>query len=102
LIELTALQWRNSVSGVCANRTEICSYMKQFFEIQLDWIYRQIESYPNDEYWHQVLRKRKRIYFKNTFFKVNLTLIQLNGLIDGHYNVLRGPRTVIDDPLGFL
>jgi hypothetical protein len=46
--------------------------------------------------------KEKEFILKILFFKVNLTLIQLNGLIDGHYNVLRGPRTVIDDPLGFL
>ncbi len=33
---------------------------------------------------------------------MNLTLIQLNGLIDGYENKSRGPRKELDDPLGFL
>jgi len=84
--ELTKMQWLNNIDGICANNTKFCTYLKQFFQIQLDWIYTQIENYPDDEYWHQV----------------NLTLVQLNGLIDGHENMPRGPRTTLDDPLGFF
>ncbi|CAF3461697.1 unnamed protein product [Rotaria socialis] len=84
--ELIGYQWQNNIDDICTNKTEFCHYLKQFFLIQLDWMYTQIESYPNDEYWHQV----------------NLLLIQLNGLIDGYNNTLRGPRKELDDPLSFF
>ncbi|CAF1458588.1 unnamed protein product [Rotaria magnacalcarata] len=84
--ELIGYQWQNNIDDICTNKTEFCYYLKQFFLIQLDWMYTQIESYPNDEYWHQV----------------NLLLIQLNGLIDGYNNTLRGPRKELDDPLSFF
>jgi hypothetical protein len=54
IIELTSLQWLNSIDDICANQTQFCGYLKQFFEMQLDWMYEQIDSYPEDEYWHQV------------------------------------------------
>jgi len=54
--------------------------------IQLEWMYDQITQHPDDEYWHQV----------------SLALIQLNGLIDGYYNVHRGPRMMIDNVLDLL
>ncbi|CAF0742378.1 unnamed protein product [Adineta steineri] len=84
--EMTGWQWQNSISDVCVNQVKFCNYLKQFFEIQLDWLYTQIESYPDDEYWHQV----------------DLLLIQLNGLIDGNQNTPREPRHRLDDPLGFF
>ncbi|CAF4013335.1 unnamed protein product [Rotaria sp. Silwood2] len=84
--ELTSMQWQNSIDDICANQSEFCSYLKQFFQIQLDWMYTQIDSYPDDEYWHQV----------------NLLLVQLNGLIDGNENNPRGPRKELDNPLGFF
>jgi hypothetical protein len=64
LIELTGLQWQNSIREICQNQTKFCSYLKEFFVIQLDWMYEQIANYPDDEYWHQV----KRIYLKIIFF----------------------------------
>jgi hypothetical protein len=52
------MQWQNSIHDICNNQTQLCVYLKQFFEIQLDWIYTQIENYPDDEYWHQVFEKK--------------------------------------------
>ena len=58
------MQWQNSINDICANQTQFCHYLQQYFEIQLDWMYEQIESYPDNEYWHQVCeeKKRKSIY----------------------------------------
>jgi len=56
------MQWRNSIYDICNNQTQLCGYLKQFFEIQLDWMYTQIESYPDDEYWHQVFEKKTISY----------------------------------------
>lgn len=53
------MQWQNNINDICANKTKFCNYLKQFFEIQLDWMYEQIESYPDDEYWHQVGAKER-------------------------------------------
>lgn len=57
------MQWQNNINGICADKTPLCGYLKQFFEIQLDWIYTQIESYPDDEYWHQVFDKKNNISY---------------------------------------
>ena len=56
-VELTNLQWQNSIRDICVNQTEVCIKLKTFFSIQLDWIYDQINSYSNDEYWHQVFEE---------------------------------------------
>ncbi|CAF1492156.1 unnamed protein product [Adineta steineri] len=74
--ELTGMQWQNTINEICFNRTDFCGKLKKFFLIQLNWIYTQIDSHPNDDYWHQI----------------NLLLVQLNGLIDGNQNMSRGPR----------
>lgn len=50
------MQWQNNIADVCENQT-FCDQLKSFLGIQLDWIYDQIVSYPNEPYWHQVLQK---------------------------------------------
>jgi len=57
----------NNIDDICFNRIEFCNKLKQFFDIQLDWIYTQIESYPNEEYWHQVFGRKKRNLLLNIF-----------------------------------
>ncbi|CAF4724635.1 unnamed protein product, partial [Rotaria sp. Silwood2] len=84
--ELTCMQWQNTITNICVNRTDFCGKLKNFFLTQLNWIYMQIDTHPNDEYWHQI----------------NLLLVQLNGLIDGYQNKSRGPRKELEDPLGFF
>ena len=96
------MQWLNSLSDVCSSQTKFCVYLKQFLETQLDWIYTQIASHPDDEYWYQVRHLQKEMLCHQFDFQVNLLLVQLNGLIDGHNNNPRGPRNKIDDPLGIL
>jgi hypothetical protein len=57
------MQWQNTINDICANQTDFCEKLKNFFLIQLNWIYTQIDSHPNDEYWHQVYAKKKeKIY----------------------------------------
>ena len=85
-VELTNLQWQNTLADVCGDNKDFCAKLKEFFQTQLNWVYAQIDANPNDDYWHQA----------------NLVLVQLNGLIDGYDNKTRGPRKEIDDPLGFL
>ncbi len=58
-LELTVLQWQNNIHDICANEMETCGKLKTFFEMQLDWMYSQIEHYPNDDYWHQVDEEKK-------------------------------------------
>ena len=48
------MQWQNTIVEICANRTDFCAKLKNFFLDQLNWIYAQIDEHPNDEYWHQV------------------------------------------------
>lgn len=50
------MQWQNNIADVCDNKT-FCDQLKDFLGIQLDWIYDQVTSYPNDPYWHQVSQK---------------------------------------------
>ena len=54
LVELTGMQWKNSIDDICFNQTVFCGYLKQFFQVQLYWIYDQIDSFPEDDYWQQV------------------------------------------------
>ena len=61
-LELINLQWQNSIHDICFNQTEFCEKLKTFFTIQLDWIYDQINSNPNDEYWHQVFEEGNSFY----------------------------------------
>lgn len=84
--DMITMQKQNSINDICANQQKRCVYLSQFLAIQLDWINRQIDRNPYDEYWHQVY----------------LLLVQLNGLIDGYENNIRGPRKQIDDPLGLF
>lgn len=56
------MQWTNNIADICVNQTEFCNYLKQFFQIQLDWMYTQINSYPDDEYWQHVFMGKKRTY----------------------------------------
>lgn len=61
LLALIDMQWQNNIVPVCQGRDEFCKKLKQFLGIQLDWIYDQISSYPNDDYWHHVCpRARER------------------------------------------
>ncbi len=62
-IELTRMQWQNTVADICTNRTDFCAKLKNFFLTQLNWIYMQIDTYPNDEYWHQVRICKKKDLF---------------------------------------
>jgi hypothetical protein len=57
------MQWQNAIADICPDQTtDLCKKLKEFFLIQLDWIYSQIDSFPNEEYWHQVfLEKIKKI-----------------------------------------
>jgi hypothetical protein len=48
------MQWQNTINNICANRQDFCAKLKNFFLIQLNWIYTQIDEHPNDEYWDQV------------------------------------------------
>lgn len=61
------MQWQNNINDICANKTKFCNYLKEFLSIQLDWMYTQIESYPDDEYWHQV-RANNDVFFFNYGF----------------------------------
>jgi hypothetical protein len=85
-LDITEWQRQNNIDDICRDKAALCQSYKSFFDIQLDWIYTQIDKYPDDEYWHQV----------------HLLLVQLNGLTDGHQNNSRGPRKEIADPLDFL
>ncbi len=57
----------NNIDDICFNRAEFCNKLNQFFVIQLDWIYTQIESYPNEEYWHQVFGRKKKKFIIEYF-----------------------------------
>lgn len=57
-IEITGMQWQNTVEEICANQTDFCAKLKNFFLTQLDWIYSQIDKHPEDEYWHQVCAQK--------------------------------------------
>jgi len=48
------MQWQNTIADICVYLKELCPKLKDFFQTQLNWIYAQIDSNPNDEYWHQV------------------------------------------------
>jgi hypothetical protein len=52
------MQWQNTVAGVCMNQAAFCAKLKSFFLTQLNWIYTQIDSHPNDEYWQQVSARK--------------------------------------------
>jgi hypothetical protein len=65
------MQWQNNINDICFNQADLCDKLKQFFVIQLDWIYTQIDSYPNDEYWHHVFERKP-------FFSVCIILIYLD------------------------
>ena len=47
------MQWQNSIAGICTDK-QLCDKLKDFFQIQLNWTYAQIDANPNNEYWHQV------------------------------------------------
>jgi hypothetical protein len=53
------MQWQNTITDVCINQTDFCAKLKIFFLTQLNWIYVQIDTHPNDEYWHQVYARKK-------------------------------------------
>lgn len=65
-IELTRMQWQNTVADVCTHHKHFCTKLKDFLQIQLNWIYLQIDTHPNDEYWNQVYTREYS--FLNTFF----------------------------------
>ena len=67
VIELTGMQWQNTINDICASRADFCAKLKNFFLTQLSWIYTQIDSHPNDEYWHQVYAKKRKDFFLNSF-----------------------------------
>ena len=48
------MQWQNTVADICTGDQHFCKRLKTFFETQLNWTYAQIDTHPNDEYWHQV------------------------------------------------
>ncbi len=62
LVDLTDMQWQNEINDMCLNQADLCDKLKQFFVIQLDWIYTQIDSYPNDEYWHHVFETKHSFF----------------------------------------
>ncbi|CAF1543263.1 unnamed protein product, partial [Rotaria sordida] len=37
--ELTRMQWQNTITNICVNRTDFCGKLKNFFLTQLNWIY---------------------------------------------------------------
>jgi len=71
------MQWTNHINDICADQLDFCTKLKKFFLIQLDWIYTQIDSFPNDEYWHQVFEKRKD-FNSNNFDLFRLIYFLLN------------------------
>jgi len=54
------MQWQNTITDICVNQTDFCGKLKKFFLTQLKWIYMQIDTHPNDQYWHQVYAHEKR------------------------------------------
>jgi len=54
------MEWQNIIADVCYHQKQFCEKLKEFFVTQLDWIYNQIDTNPNDEYWHQVYRRKKK------------------------------------------
>ena len=48
------MQWQNTIADLCTDYKDLCAKVKKFFVTQLNWIYGQIDSHPDDEYWHQV------------------------------------------------
>jgi hypothetical protein len=67
----------NNIDDICNNHAEFCNKLEQFFIIQLDWIYTQIRSYPEEEYWHQVFGKKRNLLL-NTFDLFRLSYFLLN------------------------
>jgi hypothetical protein len=63
------MQWQNTVADICTGDKNFCKRLKHFFEIQLNWTYAQIDTNPNDEYWHQVYTQKKKQRF---LFSTNL------------------------------
>jgi hypothetical protein len=61
------MQWQNTVANICINRTAFCTELKNFFLTQLNWIYTQIDTHPNDEYWDQVYA-RNYLFFIIFYF----------------------------------
>jgi len=59
------MQWQNTITSVCSDSTDLCLKLKEFFQTQLNWVYAQIDTNPNDEYWHQVQTM--------TYFVIHLT-----------------------------
>ena len=79
---LINLHWINMASDYCNGSEEYCENLKQFLEINLNFINNEIEQKRSKEpYWHQV----------------GLILEQLAGLEDGYNGVQwKGPRRNID------
>ncbi len=36
LIELTNMQWQNTIASVCSDSTDLCLKLKEFFQTQLN------------------------------------------------------------------
>ena len=79
---LINLHWINMASDYCNGSEKYCQNLKQFLEINLNFINNEIEQKRSKEpYWHQV----------------GLILEQLAGLEDGYKGVQwKGPRRNID------
>ncbi|XP_064620556.1 putative phospholipase B-like 2 [Lineus longissimus] len=84
--ELIAKNWNNTIDGYCKKPyAGYCARLQKFLQDNLEWVYHQIASQPNDPYWHQV----------------ELLLTQVNGLIDGYTSKVQKPSYKITDPFGF-
>lgn len=59
-IEYITYQRMNNIDNVCNGRGDFCTKLDRFLQVQLQWIYDQIERYPNSDYWHQVNRNKTK------------------------------------------
>ncbi|CAJ0941033.1 unnamed protein product, partial [Mesorhabditis belari] len=75
--KLIGMHIRNTVDGYCDGAEEYCKKLYTFLLENMLWMEHMIAQNPEDIYWKQV----------------NVTLNQLNGIIDGYEGKLNGYRT---------
>ncbi|CAJ0580594.1 unnamed protein product, partial [Mesorhabditis spiculigera] len=78
--DIIRMHIHNTVDGYCDGAEEYCQKLNRFLVENLLWMRNQVEENPEDEYWQQI----------------NVTLNQLNGIIDGYEGTLNEFRKVED------
>ncbi|XP_043861009.1 putative phospholipase B-like 2 [Dromiciops gliroides] len=88
--ELIYMHWMNTVVDYCGPfkyETVYCEKLKNYIELNLAWMQKQIASGKDSEYWHQV----------------ELALLQLKGLEDSYQGRIAFPsKNFTITPFGFL